>query len=197
MMRLFYRFVLFFLFVVHDAYLSSSKTSRFQLSKEAEDALCPFVGIEGMRCFGNTIKQRSRSLFNFTNAKLPRGVGTSVDRSTGQLKAPAVKLTYVNGGWRTWTDGFSGTMFDLFNEVRIASPTRVVQAYDKARVRIFHNASQLDAAWRQTFADGRVRGGELATAPDMLEYYNKWVSISVCPSLPVLISFNRLFSFSF
>ena len=83
MMRLLYTFVRFFSFVVHDAYLSSSKTSCFQLSKEAEDALCLFVGIEGMRCFDNTIKQHSRKLFNFTNVKLPRNVGTSVDRSTG------------------------------------------------------------------------------------------------------------------
>ncbi|CAF4758577.1 unnamed protein product, partial [Rotaria magnacalcarata] len=42
-----------------------------------------------------------------------------------------------------------------------------------ARVHIFHNASQLSAAWRQTFADGRVRGGELARPPDMLAYVSR------------------------
>ena len=40
-------------------------------------------------------------------------------------------------------------------------------------IRIFHNASQLDAAWRQTFADGSLGDGELARAPDMRDYYDK------------------------
>ncbi|CAF1045670.1 unnamed protein product [Rotaria sordida] len=106
--------------------------------------------------------------------KLPVGVGISVDRSTGRLLAPAVQLTYAPDGTRTWTDGHSGAMFNLFNEAVIGPPDQEIVAYDALGIRIFHNASQLDAAWRQTFADGSLRGGELARAPDMLDYYDKY-----------------------
>ncbi|CAF4889994.1 unnamed protein product, partial [Rotaria magnacalcarata] len=94
-----------------------------------------------------------------------------VDRTTGQLKASAVQLTYPHAGSRTWTDGHTGEVFDLFNEVILGSANRIAAAYHTTRIHIFHNTSQLNAAWRQTFADGKVRGGELARRPEMMEYY--------------------------
>ncbi|CAF4827276.1 unnamed protein product, partial [Rotaria socialis] len=60
----------------------------------------------------------------------------------------AVQLTYPPIGSRTWTDGHTSAIFDLFNEATLGPANRVAAAYDTARVHIFHNASQLNAAWR-------------------------------------------------
>ncbi|CAF1679348.1 unnamed protein product [Rotaria magnacalcarata] len=163
-------------FCMQYTFLSPTTASVFQFTEEARAALCPFVGTTGMRCFdGNPLHRSSRN-FDSELARLPRGVGISVDRATGQLKAPAVKLTYSTTGSRTWTDGHTGEIFDLFNEATLGSANRIAAAYDTTRVHIFHNASQLNAAWRQTFADGKVRGGELARRPEMLEYFENYFS---------------------
>ena len=167
MIKSIYIFIAILFLYAQDTYPSKSNSSRFQLDKEARDALCPFVGTEGMRCFDGSPTKSSSRFLDFDFLKLPRGVGISVDRSTGQLKAPAIKLTYVPEGSRTWTDGFTGNMFDTFNEAIVAPATRVVAAYDRDNVQIFVNASQLNAAWQETFANGQVRGGELARSPDM------------------------------
>ncbi|CAF2725383.1 unnamed protein product [Rotaria sp. Silwood2] len=158
---------------VHYTFLSSSEKSLFQFTEEARAALCPFVGTEGMRCFDDSPAKSSGRTFGSDYMKLPRGVGISVDRSSGRLMAPAVELTYSSQGSRIWTDGHTGAMFDMFNEAILGPANRVVAAYDIASVQVFRNASQLNAAWRQTFADGKVRGGELAHSPDLLDYFNR------------------------
>ena len=152
---------------------SSVTTSPFQFTDQARADLCPFVGTEGMRCFdGHPTKPLGRNLES-DYSKLPRAVGMSVHGSSGQIKALAVQLTYPPEGSRTWTDGHTGVMFDIFNEAIIGSANRVAAAYDAASIRIFHEVSQLNTAWRQTLANGTVRGGELARSPDLLEYFNK------------------------
>ncbi|CAF3806092.1 unnamed protein product [Rotaria magnacalcarata] len=161
-------------FCVQHAFLSPNVTSVFQFSEEARAALCPFVGTTGMRCFDGSPTRTSGRNFQSDFMRLPRGVGISVDRSTGRLIAPAVQLTYSPIGSRTWTDGHTGAIFDLFNEATLGPANRVAAAYDTARIHIFHNASQLNAAWRQTFADGKVRGGELARRPETFEYYENY-----------------------
>ncbi|CAF2073549.1 unnamed protein product [Rotaria magnacalcarata] len=161
-------------FYAQYAYLSSSSAKLFQFTEEARAALCPFVGTEGMRCFDGSPLKRSGRTFDAGYMKLPRSVGISIDRSTGLLKAPAVKLTYSPTGSRVWTDGYTGDMFDMINEAILGPASRVVSAYNAARVQIFQNASQLKAAWQQTFADGNVRGGELARPPDVLAYFNSY-----------------------
>ncbi|CAF3361612.1 unnamed protein product [Rotaria sp. Silwood2] len=161
-------------FYVHYTDLYSSATSQFEFTEDARAALCPFVGTEGMTCFdGEPVKRYGRQ-YDIGSLKLPRGVGISVDRNTGRLMALAVQLTYPPEGSRTWTDGFTGEIFDIFNEAILGSATRVAASYDTSRVHIFQNASQLNAAWQQTFADGKVRGGELACPPDLLEYMNNY-----------------------
>ncbi|CAM4765287.1 unnamed protein product [Rotaria magnacalcarata] len=162
------------LFCVQHVFLSPNVASVFQFTEEARAALCPFVGTTGMRCFDGSSTRTSGRNFESDFMKLPRGVGISVDRSTGRLMAPAVQLTYPPIGSRTWTDGHTGAIFDLFNEATLGPANRVAAAYDTARVHIFHNASQLNAAWRQTFADGKVRGGELARRPETFEYYENY-----------------------
>ncbi|CAF4645861.1 unnamed protein product [Rotaria socialis] len=161
-------------FYVRYSFLSTPSTAIFQFTEEARAAICPFVGTEGMRCFdGSSIKPSGR-MHGSDYAKLPRGVGISVDRSTDRLMALAVQLTYPPEGTRVWTDGHTGAMFDIFNEAIIGPANRVVAAYDTARVHIFRNASQLNTAWRQTFADNRVRGGELTRPPDLMEYFDSY-----------------------
>jgi hypothetical protein len=147
--------------------------SPFEFSAEARAALCPFVGTEGMRCLGDQHLVTSGRQASLSSRKLPVGVGISVDRSTGRLLAPAAQLTYTPDSSQTWTDSHSGTVFHLSNEAVLRPPNEETAAYNVHGIRIFHNASQVDAAWRQTFADGSLRGGELARAPDMLDYYDK------------------------
>ncbi|CAF3331461.1 unnamed protein product [Rotaria socialis] len=162
-------------YCVHYAYLSKSEASRFQFTEEARTALCPFVGTEGMRCFdGSPVKSSGRT-FASNYLQLPRGVGMSVDRRSGRLIAPAMKLTYPLEGCHTfWTDPFTGVMFDVFSEAKLGSAHSVGTTYDRANIQIFRNASQLNEAWRRSFAEGMVRGGELARPPDLLEYSNSY-----------------------
>ena len=155
------------------AQLSQSATSRFQFTEEARAALCPFVGTEGLRCFDSDSTKRLGRNFNTGLMKLPRGVGMTIDQNTGLIKALAVQLTYYPEGTHAWTDRFTGDMFDILKEAVVGSESRVVAAYDTDRVHIFQNASQLHTVWQRRFVDGKVRGGELARRPDMLEYSNK------------------------
>ena len=168
-----YAFISVLSFYVQDVYLFTSNASRFQFTEEARAALCPFVGTEGLRCFEQGPMKISRGFLNFNYLKLPRGVGITVDRSNGQLKAPAIELTYRPTGTSVWTDGFTGDMYDTFNEAIIGPASSVAAAYDTSQAYIFQNASELNAAWQETFGNGQIRGGELARPLDMLEYFNK------------------------
>ena len=64
-------------------------------------------------------------------------------------------------------------MYDTFNEAIIGRASSVAAAYDTSQAYIFQNASQLNAAWQETFGNGQIRGGELARPLDMLDYFNK------------------------
>lgn len=172
MLRLIYAVFGILYVYLHYAGAYAPNKSRFQFSAEAEDALCPFVGTYGMRCFDTFSRSSSRS-FDPDHMKLPRGVGISIDRRTGRLKALAVKITYPPKGSNIWTDGHTGLMFDIFNEAILGPARRLVNEYEKLRVQIFRNASELSAVWLRTFADENVRGGELAQSPDLLEYYKR------------------------
>ena len=169
-----YVFISVLLFYVQDVYLSTSNVSRFQFTEEARATLCPFVGTEGLRCFDEGPTKDSRGWIYYPNyLKLPRGVGITVDRSNGQLKAPAIQLTYAPTGTSLWTDDFTGDRFDMFNEAILVPADRVAIRYNRAQAYIFQNASELDAEWQKTFINGQIRGGELAHPVDMLEHFNK------------------------
>lgn len=158
---------------VSQAQDSQSISTHFRFTEEAQAALCPFVGYEGMRCFDSNHIKRSGRQGDSGMMKLPRGVGMSVHQVTGEIKALAVELTYTEEGSRVWSDGYTGLMYDTINEATIGPAARIVEAFDASRILIFQNASQIHAAWRQRFVDGKIRGGKLANRPDMLEYSNE------------------------
>ncbi|CAF3058751.1 unnamed protein product [Rotaria socialis] len=138
-------------YCAHYVYLPKPEESQFQFAEEARAALCPFLGTEGMRCFdGSPVKSSGRT-FASTYLQLPCGVGMSADRRSGRLIAPAIKLAYPLEGCHT-----------------------VEIAYGRSRVQNFRNASQLNEPWQRSFADGMVRGGELARPSDILEYSNNY-----------------------
>ena len=168
-----YAFIGVLFFNVQDVYLSTSNVSRFQFSEEARAALCPFVGTEGLRCFDESPMKNSREFLPIPYLKLPRSVGITVDRSNGQLKAPAIQLTYTPPGTRLWTDDFSRGRFDTFNEAILAPADRVAINYTRGQAYIFQNASQLDSVWQETFSNGQIHGGVLARPVNMLEHFNK------------------------
>ena len=160
-------------FNVQDVYLSTCNVSRFQFSEEARVALCPFVGTEGLRCFDESPMKNSREFIPSPYLNLPRGVEITVNRSNGQLKAPAIELTYTDPGTRLWIDDFSRARFDTFNEAILVPAGRVAINYTRGQAYIFQNASQLDSVWQETFSNGQIRGGVLARPVDMLEHFNK------------------------
>ena len=168
-----YAFISVLSFYVQNVYLSTSKASRFQFTEEARAALCPFVGTEGLRCFDEGPMKNSRGYYYPNYLKLPRGVGITVDRSNGQLKAPAIQFTYTPTGTSLWTDGFTGARFDTFNEAMLVPADRVAIKYNRGQAYIFQNASQLYTVWQETFDTGQIRGGELARPLDMLQYFNR------------------------
>lgn len=171
---MFFRLFVVLSFYVQYIYLYKSKVSRFQFGEDARAALCPFVGTEGMRCFDGSVMKSSGKTSDSKYLKLPQGVGMAVDRRSGRIMAPAIQLTYPLQGCHTfWTDPFTGAMFVVFNEVELGPANLPGTSYDTANVEIFRNASQLNEAWRRSFANGNVRGGELGRIPDLLEYYNK------------------------
>ena len=170
-----YAFISVLSLYVQEVYLSISNASQFQFTEEARAALCPFVGTEGLRCFEEGPMKNSRGFFSFDYLKLPRGVGITVDRSNGQLKAPAIQLTYRPKGTSVWTDGFTGDMYDTFNEAIIGPASSAAAAYDRAQAYIFQNASELDVVWQNTFGNGQTRGGDLARPLDMLEHFKRLV----------------------
>ena len=168
-----YVFISVLSFYVQDVYLSASNASRFQFNEEARTALCPFVGNEGLRCFDEDSLRNPRGLFSLDYLKLPHSVEIIVDRSNGQLKAPAIELTYIPTGTSLWTDGFADAIFDMFNEAILTPANRVTTAYDIAQVCIFQNTLELDAVWQETYGNGKISDEELARPLDMLEYFNK------------------------
>ncbi|CAF3498988.1 unnamed protein product [Rotaria socialis] len=107
-----------------------------------------------MRYFDGGSLQCSGRNFDSELTRLPRGLGIGVDRTTGQLKASVIQLIYPP------TD-----------HIGISQPNCSRLRYYSGSH--FHNASQLNTAWRQTIADGKVCGGELARRPEILEYYAK------------------------
>ena len=173
MRQFIYAFVGVLSFYVQDVYLSTSNASRFQFTKEARAALCPFVGTEGLRCFDGDPMKNSKERWGPIYLKLPRGVGTTVDRSNGQLKAPAIQLTYASTGTSLWTDGFTGARFDMFNEAILVPADRVAIKYYRGQAYIFQNASQLHAVWQKTVDTGQIGGGELACPFNMLECFKR------------------------
>ena len=168
-----YAFISVVSFYVQGVHLSTSNASRFQFTEEARAALCPFVDTEGLRCFDEDPTKNSKGRWSPIYLKLPRGVGITVDRSNGQLTAPAIQLTYAPTDSSLWTDVFTGDRFDIFNEAILVPADRVAIKYNRGQAYMFQNASQLDAVWQETFDTGQIRGGELALPFDMLEYFNK------------------------
>ena len=168
-----YIFISVLSFYVQGVHSATSNVSRFQFTKEARNALCPFVGTEGLRCFDEDHLKNFREFYYPDYLKLPRSVGITVDRSNGQLKAPAIQLTYTPTGTSLWTDGFTGARFDMFNEAILVPADRVAIKYNRGQAYIFQNASQLYTVWLETFDTSQIRGGELARPLDMLQYFNR------------------------
>jgi hypothetical protein len=68
-----------------------------------------------MTCFdGRRVGKIGRNL-DSEYLRLPRGVGMTVDRSTGRIASLAIQLTYPAEGSRAWMDGHTGAMFALVN----------------------------------------------------------------------------------
>lgn len=118
--------------------------------------LCPFIGYKGLFCpFPNG---RTGGVTSNGPNRLPSGVGMSMDLSTGQLKFPALNLTY-NSSNKTWTDPYSNRTYLLPTELDIMMPEK---SEGVPSVQIFHSESEMMAVWTRQLESGTWLGGEYA-----------------------------------
>lgn len=125
------------------------RRSIFDLTPENRALLCPYVGTEGLTCPGdpNTSTRSSTSVNSYylredSNGliRLPRGVGTAFDISTGRLTFPAFSWTFEDG--TRWQEHLSSRIFLIPSET-ILEPTYIktnVQHRDEEIYHVFDKA---------------------------------------------------------
>ncbi|CAF1350146.1 unnamed protein product [Didymodactylos carnosus] len=128
--------------------------NNFNLT-EAREALCPVVGYKNAHyCPGvneTTNKKRRKRTTPVPPDKLPRGVGMTIDISTGIITLPALQLTYSDGAENLWTDSYSKQPFIIPNEVLLKN---VSEDENKPTVRIFKTEMDLVNVWTRNADDG-------------------------------------------
>ncbi|CAF2891598.1 unnamed protein product [Rotaria sp. Silwood2] len=135
----------------------------------ARQALCPIVGYNGSFCPGvnQNIKPTTRVMTTIT--QLHRGVGMTIDISTGKLMLPALKLTYSSKSKsKIWKDeNGSGQSFSIPNEVNL-TPVDVSRD-NKPTSFIYPTPLQFADVWTRTSGSGSWLGGELGLTKSILD----------------------------
>ncbi|KAL4474483.1 hypothetical protein ABPG72_016161 [Tetrahymena utriculariae] len=168
----------------------SDQLLQTSIVDEAVQELCPFPGYHGTYC----PKQKSsflteqRQLLQGT-PKMPSGIGASFDISTGQLKLPAIQLTYSDKG-QIYKDSLSGLQYI------IAEETKVDQVNLDADIKVFKNEFELINIWLDATKRGQWLGGEYSQSKDLNDVFqkffkgNKETSISQLMKNVVRLSFK-------
>ena len=134
------------------------------------DVLCPFVGYNGAYC---PTKYTSVAMHTQGNTHLPRGVGLTIDVSTGELKLPALDYNYDHPT-STWTDPLSKITFDLPEGLSLS--TVDIAGENVAKVRVFRDEEELVSVWESGYKEGNWLGGEFGQSKSILDLYNKFFS---------------------
>ncbi|KAL4511159.1 hypothetical protein ABPG73_008237 [Tetrahymena malaccensis] len=138
---------------------------------EAVQELCPFPGYHGTYCpqqnpaFLAQKRQLEQSI-----PRMPSGIGASFDISTGQLKLPAIQLTYSSepSQEQIYKDPLSDHTFVIADE------TQIEQINLDADVKIFKNEFELTNIWLDATKNGQWFGGEYSQSKDLNEVFEKY-----------------------
>ena len=138
-------------------------------SYDPADELCPIVGYHGAFCPSG---KKSVSIEELSSTQLPKGVGLTLDVSSGDLKLPAWSFDF-DGSTSTWTDPASQETYLLPNGLSL---TADVSGENIAQTNVFKSASDLTAVWESGYEAGNWLGGEFGNSKNMIDLYNKFFS---------------------
>ncbi|EAR82452.2 MAC/perforin domain protein (macronuclear) [Tetrahymena thermophila SB210] len=159
------------------------------INEEAKQDLCPYPGFYGDYCVGLQEQQEQFHLHEKTSMKMllmsqnsdteqavqgiknmPSGVGVSFDITTGELKLPAIQLTYQNEPTQEqiWKDPLSQ------NQFIIADETQVEQIELQPDIKIFQNEQDLSNLWIEAAQNGYWLGGQYSHSQDLIQIYEKF-----------------------
>ncbi|KAL4474480.1 hypothetical protein ABPG72_016158 [Tetrahymena utriculariae] len=147
---------------------SAHKLLQSSIIDEAVQELCPFPGYHGTYCplqipaFLAQKRQLQQGI-----PRMPSGIGASFDISTGELKLPAIQLTYSNEG-QLYQDPFSGIQFVLADE------TSIEQVNLNADVKIFKNEFELTNIWLDATQNGQWLGGEYSQSKELNDVFERF-----------------------
>ncbi|CAF3928241.1 unnamed protein product [Rotaria sordida] len=131
------------------------------------DALCPYVGYDGLTCAGLTKKTTSVPIYR----QLPVGVGMTIDITRGTLLLPAIELTYDN--ITSWQDPLTNETYWYPREVSILP---VNQSENEPVAYTFLTASELENHWKYGQTRGYWLGGELGHSKPILDIQARFFS---------------------
>ncbi|KAL4511131.1 hypothetical protein ABPG73_008209 [Tetrahymena malaccensis] len=139
--------------------------------QEAIQELCPFPGYYGVYC-----PQENYSLNAYKRQlqqsipRMPSGIGASFDISTGELKLPAIQLTYQQepSQDQIYRDPVTS------NQYVIADETQVENINLDADVKIFKNEFELTNIWIDAVQNGQWLGGEYSKSKDLNEVFERF-----------------------
>lgn len=151
--------------------------SAMSNANAARQALCPIVGYEGLFCPGinQTVQRIKKSLS--TVAKLPRGVGMTIDISTGKLMLPALELTFpTDSTSRLWRDKNGTTRsFQIPNEITLTPVD--ANRDNQPTTHIYPTAMQFADVWTRSSGSGSWLGGALGHSESVLNVNAKFFSL--------------------
>ncbi|CAF3355403.1 unnamed protein product, partial [Rotaria sp. Silwood2] len=152
----------FYLLFVHLSY--GEDHLLIQNTTEARADLCPYVGYSGAICTGLDEKQPRA-------ASLPRGVGMTLDITSGAVLLPAVEYTYPHT--TSWTDPVTNQTYWVPQEVSLSS---VSTDENQAVARVFLTSLELSNEWKYERLRGKWLGGEFGHSKSMLNIQSRFFS---------------------
>ncbi|KAL4511157.1 hypothetical protein ABPG73_008235 [Tetrahymena malaccensis] len=135
---------------------------------EAIQELCPFPGYHGQYCpQQNSAFLAQKRQLQQSIPRMPSGIGAAFDISTGELKLPAIQLTYSNEG-QIYKDPLSDHQFIVADE------TQIEQVNLDADVKIFKNEFELTNIWLDATQNGQWLGGEYSQSKDLNDVFERY-----------------------
>ena len=125
----------------------------FLLLNRAHRDLCPVTGYHGSFCPDTRTQFHSRK--RIASSSIPHAVGMTIDLSTGEIKLPALKLTY-------------SAQSKLPDEANVTTADNI--EHSEPNVYVFRTEEDFIHLWDQQ--SGSWIGGELGHVKGLLQMYN-------------------------